>query len=112
MLRKMTIGCVVVVAMLAARATLPAQSMGGMHSMGGMASRPGACIRSVIARTSHDTASLTFITSGTTSYTPGRQQDLPILASLRDCSRDWSPRTELAGRATKSAAGAACHGSG
>ena len=56
MLRKMTIGCAVVVAMLAVPATLPAQSMGGsgmhsmggsgMHSMGGMhsssmASRPG-----------------------------------------------------------------------
>ena len=49
MLRKITIGCAVVVAMLAAPATLTAQSMGGfggMHSMGGMhsfgmASRPG-----------------------------------------------------------------------
>src|SRR5215472_5808496 len=63
MFRKITIGCAVVVAMLVAPATLPAQSMGGfgstrgmnggmhsmsggMHSMGGvhsfgMASRPG-----------------------------------------------------------------------
>jgi len=80
MLRKITLGCAVVVAMLVAPATLPAHSMGsfggmggmgGMHSFG-MASRPGACIRSVIARTSHYTTSLTFITfitSGTTSYT-------------------------------------------
>ena len=39
MLRKIMIGCAVVVAMLAVPATLPAQAMGGMHSMG---SRPGA----------------------------------------------------------------------
>jgi hypothetical protein len=39
MLRKITIGCAVVVAMLAAPVTLSARSMGGMggmHSMGGM----------------------------------------------------------------------------
>jgi hypothetical protein len=36
MFRKITIGCAVVVAMLAAPVTLSAQSMGGMHSMGGM----------------------------------------------------------------------------
>ena len=39
MLRKITIGCAVVVALLAAPATLSAQSMGGfgvMHGMGGM----------------------------------------------------------------------------
>jgi hypothetical protein len=39
MLRKITIGCAVVVAMLAAPATLSGQSMGGMggmHSFGGM----------------------------------------------------------------------------
>jgi hypothetical protein len=55
MLRKITIGCAVVLAMLTAPATLPAHSMGGfggmhssggMHSMGGMhsfgmATRPG-----------------------------------------------------------------------
>ena len=46
MLRKITLGCAVVVAMLVAPATLPAHSMGsfggmgGMHSFG-MASRPG-----------------------------------------------------------------------
>ena len=83
MLRKITLGCAVVVAMLVAPATLPAHSMGsfgGMHGMGGTAACTasawpadrGACIRSVIARTSHYTTSLTFITfitSGTTSYT-------------------------------------------
>src|SRR5262249_24037007 len=36
MFRKITIGCAVVVAMLVAPATLPAQSMGGFGSMRGM----------------------------------------------------------------------------
>src|SRR6516165_4315967 len=40
------------------------------------------------------------------------QQDLPVLTSVRDCPRDWPPRAELARSATKSAGGAACHGSG
>jgi hypothetical protein len=38
MLPKITIGCAVVVAMLAAPPTMPAHSMGGMHSMGGIGS--------------------------------------------------------------------------
>jgi hypothetical protein len=44
MLRKITIGCAVVLAMLAAPVTLPAHSMGGfggMHSSGGMHSFGG-----------------------------------------------------------------------
>jgi len=40
MLRKITIGCAVVVAMLAVPATLPAQAMGGMGGMHSM-HRPG-----------------------------------------------------------------------
>ena len=92
MLRKITIGCAVVVAMLAAPATLPAHSMGGfggmhssggMHSFGGMHSSGGMHSFGMASRSagvhafSHRAnfprhASLilpTFITSGTTSHT-------------------------------------------
>jgi hypothetical protein len=41
MLRKITIGCAVVVAMIAAPVTLPAYSMVGGHSVGGMHSLGG-----------------------------------------------------------------------
>ena len=49
MLRKMTIGCVVTVAMLAAPVTLPAHAMDHFHHF------------------RHPTTSLIFITSGTTT---------------------------------------------
>ena len=59
MLRKMTIGCAVIVAMLAAPATLPAYSMDHFHHF-----RHRHFAHSI---TSGITTSITFITSGTTT---------------------------------------------
>ena len=60
MLRKMTIGCVVTVAMLAAPVTLPAHAMDHFHHF----RHPTT---SLIFITSGTTTSLTFITSDTTT---------------------------------------------
>ena len=104
MLRKITIGCAVVVAMLAVPTTLPAQAWAACTAW---AADRGAFTRSVIARTSHDTTSLAlltfiaFITSGTTSYTF-------MTSGTGTCSPQLSASAVAGGGCQRDSAGTGC----